>query len=76
MAERNVSRDSAATTLYLVTAIIWGIIFVGSIWLDFCVRHVPLSLWRKFWDFLLTPGLFLANAFIYKKRRSKEPKAI
>jgi hypothetical protein len=76
MAEQNASRDSSTATAYLVTAIVWGIVFAGSLWLDFGVRHVPLSLWRKCWDFLFTPGLFLGNVFIYQKRRSKEPKAV
>jgi hypothetical protein len=74
MFERNVSKDSNST-LYLVLAITWGIICVGSIWMDFGVRHVPLSAWRWFWDFLLCPGSCLSNARIYQRRRLKEREA-
>jgi hypothetical protein len=74
MFERNVSGDSHST-LYLVLAIPWGVICVGSIWIDFGVRHVPLSMWRWFWDFLLASGLCLGNARVYQNRRSKEREA-
>jgi len=73
MADQNES-SYPSSKVYLVTGIIWGFIFVGSVWLDFCIRSGPLSLWRKLWDFLFTPSLCALNVIIYQKRRSKEGK--
>jgi hypothetical protein len=61
--------------LYLVTAICWGVMWIGGLWLDFHIRHAPLSLWREVWDFLLGPFLFLGNVFVYQRHRAKERRA-
>jgi len=71
MAERNRSAD-VPSMLYLVTAVIWGFICIVSVWLDLHVRHVPLTLWRKCWDFVLTPVAAILNVYIFAKRRSRE----
>jgi len=73
MVDRNES-SYPYSWIYLVTAIIWGVTFVASVWMDFYVRSGPLLPWRKLWDFLITPGLCALNVFLYQKPRPKERK--
>jgi hypothetical protein len=75
MFELDVSRTRWSPWM-LITASCWGIMCIGGIWLDFAVRHAPLSLWREVWLFLVCPGLCVASIFTYQRQRSKEREAV